>query len=83
MVYAEYLKKSSHGYECSLCSTVQKNRRDLYQHLKRKHGILDNSEKSQESKEKLNDISLQYLRTIETNEMTVLEKEHSMEAKGH
>jgi hypothetical protein len=28
----------------------------MYQHLKRKHGILDNSEKSQETKEKLNDL---------------------------
>ena len=38
-VYSEFLKKTLNRFACTLCSNVFKQRKNMYQHLKKKNGL--------------------------------------------
>ena len=51
-VYWKFLRKSSNGYECTLCSRCNfKYRKHTYLHLRKVHGITNVSEENLEKKE--------------------------------
>ena len=78
-VYSEFLKKSLHGYECTLCSNILRDRGNMHRHLKKTHGIIDDSEKKLEKKEEFRNRSTGNGEILKNNEMPVLEKKISEE----